>query len=98
MPNLGGLGFSQIAVLAPGFSSDDWLAQYGAVPATRSTKEWCAGKGMPIIFWHRFKGLEVDAIVTIETPVRDDARERVNRYVARLRARHLFSAIEVDES
>ena len=24
MPNLGGLGFSQVAVPSPGFSSDDW--------------------------------------------------------------------------
>ena len=34
------------------------------------------------------------AIVTIETPVRDDARERVNRYVARSRAKHLLTVVE----
>ena len=45
--------------------------------------------------WHRFKGLEADAIVTIGTPVRDDARERANRYVARSRAKHLLTVIEV---
>ena len=33
MPTLEGLGFSQVAVLAPGFSCDDWTAQFGAIPS-----------------------------------------------------------------
>ena len=89
MPNLGGLRFSQAAVLAPRFSSDDWPAQFGAIPATKSFEEWGEDKGVLIASWHRFKGLEADAIVTIETPVRDDGRERVNRYVARGRGRSI---------
>ena len=52
---------------------------------------------MLIASWHRFKGLEADAIVIIEVPGRDDARERVNKYVARSRAKHLLSVIEVAE-
>ena len=52
---------------------------------------------MLIASWHRFNGLEADAIVTVETPVRDDARERVNRYVARSRAKNLLMVIEVQE-
>ncbi len=75
-------------MLTPGFSSDDWPDQFGAIPATRSIEEWAEGKGVLIATWHRFKGLEADAIVTIETPVRVDARERLNRYVARSRAKH----------
>ena len=98
MPNLGALRFSQIAVLAPGFSSDDWPAQFGAIPATKSFEEWGEDEGVLIASWHRFKGLEADAIVTIETPVRDDARERVNRYVARSRAKHLLMVIEAQNS
>ena len=47
--------------------------------------------------WNRFKGLEADAIVIIETPGRDDARERVNRYVARSRAKHLLTVVETGE-
>ena len=97
MPNLGGLRFSQVAVLAPGFSSDDWPDQFGTIPATQSFEEWGEDKGVLIASWHRFKGLEADAIVTIETPVRDDARERVNRYVARSRAKHLLTVIEVEQ-
>ena len=50
-----------------------------------------------IASWHRFKGLDADAIVTIETPVRDDARERVNRYLARSRAKHLLVVIDVNK-
>ena len=83
---------------APGFSSDDWPAQFRAIPATRSFEEWGGDKGVLIASWHRFKGLEANAIVTIETPVRDDARERVNRYVARSRAKHLLAVIGVGES
>ena len=97
MPNLGGLKFSQVAVLAPGYSSHDWPEQFGAVPATTSFEEWNENKGVLIASWHRFKGLEADAIVTIETPVRNDARERVNRYVARSRAKHLLTVIEVQQ-
>ena len=89
---------SQVAVLAPGFSSGDWPDQFGAIPATKSFEEWDGNKGVLIASWHRFKGLEADAIVTIETPARDDARERVNRYVARSRAKHLLMVIVVRES
>ena len=98
MPNLGGLRMSQVAVLAPGFSGDDWPEQFGAIPATRSFEEWGEGKGVLIASWHRFKGLEADAIVIIDTSGRDEGRERVNRYVARSRAKHLLSVIEVGES
>ena len=82
-------------MLAPGFSINDWPAQFGAIPATKSIEEWGEDKGVLIASWHRFKGLEADAIVTIETPVRDDARERVQRYMARSRAKHLLTVIEV---
>ena len=81
-------------MLAPGFSSDDWPAQFGAIPATNCFEEWSEDKGVLIASWHRFKGLEADAIVMIETPVREDASERVNRYVARSRAKHLLSVVE----
>ena len=97
MPNLGRLRMSQVAVLAPGFSVDDWPEQFGAIPATKSFEEWGEGKGVLIASWHRFKGLEADAIVIIETPARDEGRERVNRYVARSRAKHLLSVIELEE-
>ena len=75
MLDLGGIGFSWIAVLAFGFSSDDWLTQFGVIFAMRSFAEWSEGKGVLIASWHRFKGLEADAIVTFEAPFRDDARE-----------------------
>ena len=82
---------------APGFSSDEWPAQFGAIPATKNFEEWGEDKSVLIASWHRLKGLEADAIVTIETPVRDEGRERVNRYVARSRAKHLLCVIEVEE-
>ena len=97
MPDPGGLGFIQIAVLAPGFSSEDWPDLFGAIPAMKSLEGWGGGKGVLIAFWHRYRGLEAGVIVTIESPVRDDARERVNRYVARSRAKYLLIVIEVEE-
>lgn len=93
---LGGLGVSQIAVLAPGFSSDGYPAQFGAIPATKSIEEWGGDKGMLIASWSRFKGQEADAIVTIETSVRGDSREGMNRYVAP--AKYLLRMIEVKET
>ena len=97
VPNLGGLKMSQVAVLAPGFSSDEWPDRFGAIPATRSFDEWGEGKGVLVASWHRFKGLEADAIVIIEMPGRDEGRERVNRYVARSRAKHLLIVIEAKQ-
>ena len=92
MADLGGLGVSQIAVLAPGFSSEKWLAQFGAIPATRSFEKWGEGKGALIASWHSFKGLEADGIVTFETPISEDAGGRMDRYLAWLRTKHLFGA------
>ena len=43
------------------------------------------------------RGVEADAIVIIEMPGRDKGRERVNRYVARSRAKHLLIVIEARE-
>ena len=97
MPNLGGLRMSQVAGLAPGFSVDDWPDQFGAIPATKSFEEWGEDKGVLIASWYRFKGLEADAVVIIETAATDEGKERVNRYVARSRAKHLLTVIEVDE-
>ena len=49
---------------------------------------------MLIDSWQCLKGLKADAIVTIESPVRDDDWERVNRYVAQSRAKHLLSVVD----
>ena len=48
---------------------------------------------MLIASWHRFKGLDADAVVIIEMPIRDGARERVNRHVAQSRTKDLLAAI-----
>jgi hypothetical protein len=40
--------------------------------------------------------LEADAIVIIELPTQDDAHLDANRYVARSRAKHLLTIIEVE--
>ena len=47
---------------------------------------------------HRFKDLEADAIVTIETPTGADLRERVDRRMAPSRTNHLLMVIEVEAS
>ena len=97
MPNLGGLRMSQVAVLAPGYTSKEWPARFGTIPVAKDYEQWSQDEGVLMDSWHRFKGLEADAIVIIETPGKHDARERVNRYVARSRAKHLLTVFEVEE-
>ena len=46
MADLGGLRFSRIAVLASGFSRDDWPAQFGAIRGTKSLEAWGRDKGV----------------------------------------------------
>ena len=50
VPDLGGLGFSQIAVLVPGVTGDNWSVQFGAIFAMKSFEEWVGGKGVLIAF------------------------------------------------
>jgi hypothetical protein len=94
MPNAGGLKPSQVAVLAPGDSEREWPKDFQTVPTTRDFDHWRRGKGVLLVSWSRFKGLEADAVVIIETASYDDARERANRYVARSRAKHLLTVIQ----
>jgi superfamily I DNA/RNA helicase len=96
MPGAGGLKTSQVAVLAPGSSEPEWPEDFGTVEATRNFNQWRNNKGVMLSSWHRFKGLEADAIVIIETPRADGGRENANRYVARSRAKHLLTIIKVD--
>jgi hypothetical protein len=63
-------------------------------PDHQDFESWRRGKGMLLASWNRFKGLEADAIVIIETAGDNDARERANRYVARSRAKHLLTVVQ----
>ena len=71
--------------------------QIGAIPPTRSFDEGGEGKCVLVASWHRFKGLEADAIVIIETLGRDEDREPVNRYLARSRTNYLRTVIKAKE-
>ena len=98
MPGRGGLKQSQVAVLAPTSTNGKWPASFGAVPLTTDLHEWRRGEGALIASWRRFKGLEADAVVIIETPTKNGSRNAANRYVARSRAKHLLTIIETQES
>ena len=93
----GGLARSQVAVLVPSVSAARLPARFGTVPLTQDLREWNEGKGVLITSWRRFKGLEADAVVTIETAAPNDngAKASANRYVARSRAKHLLTIVEV---
>ena len=95
LSNLGGLKPSQVAVLAPASAETLWPNRIATIPLTRDFEEWREGKGVLIETWGRFKGLEADAVVIVETPIRNRTRESVSRYVARSRAKHLLTVIEV---
>ena len=56
MPNLGGLRMSQVAVLAPGFSVDDWPEQFGVIPGTKSFEEWGEDEGVADRFMASVQG------------------------------------------
>jgi hypothetical protein len=96
MPNQGGLQMAQVAVLAPGFTEKSWPAHFETIPLTKSFDQWRRKECVLIASWSRFKGLEADAIWIIEVPTKDDAHLEANRYVARSRAKHLLTIIEVE--
>jgi hypothetical protein len=97
MSNQGGLQMSQVAVLAPGLTEKSWPAHVAtSIPLTKNFEEWRRNGAVLIASWSRFKGLEADAIVIIEAQTKDNANLDANRYVARSRAKHLLSIIEVD--
>ena len=99
MPNLGGLKMHQVAVLAPGFTEDKWPAHFQTIPLTKSFEQWRKDECVLIASWSRFKGLEADAIIIVETPTRNnDIRENANRYVARSRAKHLLTVIQTESA
>ncbi len=91
----GGLKQSQIAVLAPGFSEREWPKDFHSLPVTLDFDKWRNNEGVLISSWGRFKGLETDAAVIIETPMADVELENANRYVAHSRAKHLLTVIQV---
>ena len=96
MPGAGGLKASQVAVLVPSGSDKDWSAIFKTVTATSDFDKWRADKGVLIAPWRRFKGLEADAIVIVEESAQSDhPHDRANRYVARSRAKHLLTVIQV---
>ena len=92
--NLGGLKPSQVAVLAPASAEGLWPVKFATIPLTRDFEEWRRDKGVLIATLGRFKGLEADAVVIVETPIRNKARRTTSRYVARSRAKHLLTVIE----
>ena len=97
MPGSGGLKTSQVAVLVPSGSDKDWSAIFKTIPATSDFDKWRANKGVLIAPWRRFKGLEADAIVIVEVNAEsEDDQERANRYVARSRAKHLLTVVQVN--
>lgn len=97
MPGSGGLKTSQVAVLVPSRSNKDWSVIFKTIPATSDFEKWRADKGVLIVPWRRFKGLEADAIVIVEENLEsEDVQERANRYVARSRAKHLLTVVQVN--
>ena len=97
MSNQGGLRMSQVAVLAPGVTERHWPAHFDPIPLTESFEQWRRNECVLIASWSRFKGLEADAIVIIEVSAKDDRHVDANRYVARSRAKHLLTIIEVKQ-
>jgi hypothetical protein len=92
MPAEGGLRYSQVAVLASGGSENDWPKDFGPIPLTKNFSRWRTNEAVLMASWGRFKGLEADAIVIVDD---EDGDKENRKYVARSRAKHLLSIIEV---
>ncbi len=97
MPGQGGLDRSQVAVLAPSSTRGQCPDRFGTVPLTTELESWNARRGVLISSWRRFKGLQADAVVIIETPTYGGKRSDTDRYVARSRAKHRLTVIEAQE-
>lgn len=95
MPNAGGLKNYQVAVLAPSSFESEWPKDFGTVKATKNFEQWRQNKGVLIATWTRFKGLEADVVIIIETPSDDSTNEAAHKYVARSRAKHYLTILEV---
>ena len=97
MPNAGGLKRHQVAVLAPGDKERDWPKDFQTVPLAQNFDAWRNDKGVLIVSWARFKGLEADAVVIVEVLAPNTDQEKANQYVARSRAKHLLTVIQVSK-
>jgi len=93
-PN-GGLEARQVAVLADGSTKSDWPSRFGTFDTTESLPTWTNSNAILLDTWKRFKGLEADAVILIDTEPSDQPLSRANQYVARSRAKHLLTIIEV---
>lgn len=97
-PAEGALHRSQIAILTRRHYVDELLRQLAerntAFTLTQSLAQWRQGKGVLITTPNSFKGLEADAVVTVDPPPPDDM-PAAYRYICWTRARHLLHTIEV---
>jgi hypothetical protein len=94
--NHGGLERRQVAVLADGATKARWPRRIAGFDTTEYLPTWKANKAILLDSWARFKGLEADAIILIDTDKTDTPKSRANRYVSRSRAKHLLTIIEVE--
>lgn len=92
MPAEGGLKYSQVAVLASGGSENDWPKDFGPIPLTKNFSRWRTNEAVLMASWGRFKGLEADVVVIVDD---EDGDKENRKYVARSRAKHLLTIIEV---
>lgn len=90
----GGLRRSQVAVLTSGAIENTWPKDLQEMKVTQDFDQWRKDAGVLIASWGRFKGLEADAIVIIETP---DDDHQAHLYVARSRAKHLLTIINAHQ-
>ena len=91
----GGLKPSQVVMFAPSQLESKWPEKIKTLEFTKNYEKWRKGEGVLVTTWGRFKGLEADAIVIIESSEHQRNLTPANRYVARSRAKHLLSLIQV---
>ena len=78
-------------MFAPSQLESKWPEKIKTLEFTKNYEKWRKGEGVRP--WGRFKGLEADAIVIIESSQHQRNLTPANRYVARSRAKHLLTVI-----
>ena len=83
-------------MFAPNKCINNWPKNIKNIPVTKEFDRWRDGKGVLITTWGKFKGLEADAIVIIESPDHQDNLTNANRYVSRSRAKYVLTVFQVE--
>ncbi|MFM7318967.1 MAG: ATP-binding domain-containing protein [bacterium] len=84
-----------LMLISNGSTKTKWPRKIDNYDTTEYLPTWINGRAILMESWSRFKGLEADAVIIVDTVGSADQENRSARYVSRSRAKHLLIVIEV---